>query len=90
MKQAALKHTQKEKKEKLKTSTDEQNGSFASGRVVEYMRQGRRHSDGFLFLSQGPGLWPYINTHLELWNPSPGVLKLQLCFYRCRFHDPQH
>lgn len=49
MKQAVLKHTQEEKKEKLKTSTDEQNGSYASGRVEEYMRQGRRHSDGFFF-----------------------------------------
>lgn len=44
------KNTQKGKKDQglcgRKTRTDEQNGPYVSGRVEEYMRQGRRHSDG--------------------------------------------
>lgn len=50
MKEPLQKHTQKGEKEKgvcgRKTRTDEQNGPYVSGRVEEYTKQGRRHSDG--------------------------------------------
>lgn len=63
LKQPLKKHSQQGEKEKgLCGRTDEQNGHYVSGRVEEHMRQGRRHSDGGVS-SQGPGLWPYVNTH---------------------------